>query len=800
VTGLNDATLLGAVTGFQAFSVIGNGNTTFYTISDQSGGNFEVGIGTYSSIGPTLERTTVLTSSNSNAKVSFPAGTKDVFITYPSEKAVYLDASGDVQPALGTVNATTVDTTNLEVTNLKAKDGTAAGSIANSTGVVTLASSVLTTTDINGGTIDGTTIGGASAAAGNFTTLGASSTATLNTLASSGATLTGGSINGMAIGGSTAAAGNFTTLGATGVATFSAGTVSSPAITTTGDTNTGIFFPAADTIAFSEGGVESMRLDSDGQVIISANNTTNGLRITQVGTGNALLVEDSANPDSSPFVIDATGRVVVGNTVSIDANDTVGASGIQVNSGAQGAAGISSVRWSNSASSQSIVLGKSRNSTIGTQTIVQSGDSIGRLLWRASDGVDFISAAQIDALVDGTPGTNDMPGRLVFSTTADGASSPTERMRIDSSGRVLIGSSGTSVASSGSLEFSLQVSGLDASSSGASFNRFQNSAGAATSIRLGKSRGTTVGAYDVVSSGDDLAIIDFVGSDGTGFVPAARIIARVDGTPGVNDMPGRLLFLTTADGASSSTERMRIDSAGDVKINSAIANPIGKFSVRQPTTFDNSSGTAAAPTAAINIVSQGSQTGGALFGGLTWARSSSNGGTSSAAIAAVAETTAATGLRFFVGSNANTQALDLSSTGGVSISRTAVTSPAASDGNVFSGTYTPTLTNSTNVASSTASILQYMRVGSVVTVSGLVAITPTAGSDASTILEMSLPISSDFAATTNLGGTGVISSATGRGVAAAIYADTTTDKAEFSFLSPAASTVSMRFTFTYRII
>ena len=70
-----------------------------------------------------------------------------------------------------TVNATTVDTTNIEVTNLKAKDGTAAGSIADSTGVVTLASSVLTTTDINGGTIDATTIGATTAAAATVTTL-----------------------------------------------------------------------------------------------------------------------------------------------------------------------------------------------------------------------------------------------------------------------------------------------------------------------------------------------------------------------------------------------------------------------------------------------------------------------------------------------------------------------------------------------------------------------------------------------------------------------------------------------------
>jgi hypothetical protein len=70
-----------------------------------------------------------------------------------------------------TASALTVDATNLQVTNLKAKDGTAAGSIANSTGVVTLASSVLTTTDINGGTIDGAAIGASSPSTGAFTTV-----------------------------------------------------------------------------------------------------------------------------------------------------------------------------------------------------------------------------------------------------------------------------------------------------------------------------------------------------------------------------------------------------------------------------------------------------------------------------------------------------------------------------------------------------------------------------------------------------------------------------------------------------
>jgi len=98
VTGTGSATLLGAVTGYQAFSVIGNGNTTYYTIADQGGPNWEVGIGTYNT--GTLARTTVLSSSNSGSLVNFTVGTKDVFITYPSEKAVYLDSSGNVQPNL----------------------------------------------------------------------------------------------------------------------------------------------------------------------------------------------------------------------------------------------------------------------------------------------------------------------------------------------------------------------------------------------------------------------------------------------------------------------------------------------------------------------------------------------------------------------------------------------------------------------------------------------------------------------------------------------------------------------------
>jgi hypothetical protein len=115
VTGTGPATLLGAVTGFQSFAIIGDTNTCYYTIADQSGPNWEVGIGTYSTSGPTLTRTTILDSSNSGAAVPFPPGVKDIFVTYPAEKSVNLDAAGNVSP-LGTVASATWQATAITTT------------------------------------------------------------------------------------------------------------------------------------------------------------------------------------------------------------------------------------------------------------------------------------------------------------------------------------------------------------------------------------------------------------------------------------------------------------------------------------------------------------------------------------------------------------------------------------------------------------------------------------------------------------------------------------------------------------
>jgi len=134
--------------------------------------------------------------------------------------------------------------------------------------------------------------------------------------------------------------------------------------------------------------------------------------------------------------------------------------------------------------------------------------------------------------------------------------------------------------------------------------------------------------------------------------------------------------------------------------------------------------------------------------------------------------------------------------GSLAISKTAVTAPAASDGNVFSGTYTPTLTNTTNVALSTAQVSQYMRVGNVVTVSGFLLIDPTAAGN--TILGMSLPIASNFATQVEAGGTFYCHSGVSEG--GGILADATNNRVTLNFMATSLIPNTYSYSFTYLVI
>jgi hypothetical protein len=107
-TGTGSVTLLGASLGYQSFAVVGNGNTTYYTIADLGGANWEVGVGQYSTTGPTLARTTVLASSNAGSLVNFTTGTKNVFITQPAETTVVASNNAGTAGSVLTSNGTGV--------------------------------------------------------------------------------------------------------------------------------------------------------------------------------------------------------------------------------------------------------------------------------------------------------------------------------------------------------------------------------------------------------------------------------------------------------------------------------------------------------------------------------------------------------------------------------------------------------------------------------------------------------------------------------------------------------------------
>lgn len=140
--GTGTLTLAGAAAGFQSFSVIGNGNTTYYTIVDPIANTWEVGIGTYTSVGTTLSRDTVLSNSlGTTAKINFAGNSKDVFVTYPADRSVYLDGDGFFGANnTGAIFVNTA-TVNRNTTIPTGSNGVSAGPVSVASGVtVTVAS------------------------------------------------------------------------------------------------------------------------------------------------------------------------------------------------------------------------------------------------------------------------------------------------------------------------------------------------------------------------------------------------------------------------------------------------------------------------------------------------------------------------------------------------------------------------------------------------------------------------------------------------------------------------------------
>ena len=287
------------------------------------------------------------------------------------------------------------------------------------------------------------------------------------------------------------------TLAVTGAITSTSDLTIADKIIHAGDTDTAIRFPAADTVTVTTAGSEGLRVDSSQRLL--------------VGTSSS--------------------RSIGGNTQKI----------FQIE-GTDAQSGISITRNSATNTASMLSFGKSRGTSNGTSTIVQDDDQLGRINFAGADGTDTVTeAAKIEAFVDGTPGANDMPGRLVFSTTADGADASTTRLTIDSSGRLLLGTTTEGHAAADELTISNTTSGADM---GITLRSATNGQGA-----LYFSDGTSGDA-------EYRGIINYNhSSDELSFSTAASLQMRLDSS-------GRLLLGTTTEG-NVNADDLTIAGSGD---------------------------------------------------------------------------------------------------------------------------------------------------------------------------------------------------------------------------------------------
>jgi len=365
------------------------------------------------------------------------------------------------------------------------------------------------------------------------------------------------------------------------------GSAASPSITFSADPNTGLFSPGADQLAISTNGVERVEFGTS-EVVFNDGNNNYDFRIESDNNANLFFVDAS---------VDRLGIGHASPATLVHIADTLAGSPVTTRI----------ENFSSSANSDAVIELKTPNETYGLKAnrsgarldldiggtpkiSITTGGLVG--IGTTSPSVPF----HVLTSTSNTPGLfehsgsvdsylyvkNSTGGAYIASRTNDlsfhTSAGATERARIDSSGRLLVGTS--SARSTVGLTGAVQVEGTGYDSSALALICNANSAGIASTLVLAKSRGTSLGSNTVVQNGDSVGEIAFVGADGSDLGQyAAQIKAEVDGTPGANDMPGRLVFSTTADGASSPTERMRITNSGQVRIGSEVATNNFSFGV-----------------------------------------------------------------------------------------------------------------------------------------------------------------------------------------------------------------------------
>ena len=274
--------------------------------------------------------------------------------------------------------------------------------------------------------------------------------------------------------------------------------------------------------------------------------------------GGVLTYEDVTNVDSVGLITARNGIVVgSGITLSEDGDGfftgiVTATSFVGSGSGLTGVASTDDIRTNTNATFlQNVSLG---DVTPRQKLHISASDS-GAANMVFTNTTTGTSAG--DGFIIGISGAEDAQINMQESANLKFSTADTERVRIDSNGRLIIGHT----ASTGEARY-FQLVGTTADTASAQLIR-HSADSSSSQIDLTKSRNATKGSNTIVQDDDVLGQITFRGDDGTDLNSAgASISASVDGTPGSNDMPGRLVFSTTADGASSVTERLRISSTG----------------------------------------------------------------------------------------------------------------------------------------------------------------------------------------------------------------------------------------------
>lgn len=197
------------------------------------------------------------------------------------------------------------------------------------------------------------------------------------------------------------------------------------------------------TTSFSLTGVSTLTVSS----------ASDALKITQTGAGNVLVLEDAASTDSTPWVYDTNGNQIIGHTSALatylDDETAVGTAGTaktQQHGVDEDLSAKAITRWTAGAGGPHLILAKSRSGTVGTYTVVQSGDTLGSISFQGADGTDFAKGAVIKAVVSGTPGSNDLPTDIQIQTTPDGSATPVTAVTIASTGKLTTKASTTTSA------------------------------------------------------------------------------------------------------------------------------------------------------------------------------------------------------------------------------------------------------------------------------------------------------------------------------------------------------------------